>query len=140
MLVFIYTLQLQHVPFLHNTMSTTLEISNLIKLFLKRDAMLDKLHHELAAQYPGFCTLCRKKWTVRGSSPRSIVDNWVPLQKVSEQSFEARALQPVLRERIISLEAQMQSFDYYYGVKILENILRHSDNLSKAIKKKTAEK
>lgn len=63
---------------------------------------------------------------VRGSSLRSIVDNWVALQKVWEQSFEVRALQPALRGRIIGAEAQIQFFDYYYSVKTLDKILGHS--------------
>ena len=56
----------------------------------------------------------------------SIVNNWVLLQKVLEQPLEARVLQPALRGRIVGVEAQMQSFDYYYGLKILEKILGHS--------------
>ena len=40
--------------FLDNIMYTAFEISNLIKLSPKKETMLDKLHHELAALYPGF--------------------------------------------------------------------------------------
>ena len=94
-------------------MSTKLKISNFIRTSPKRDTMLDKLHHELAAQYPGFRTLCPTKWAVRRSSLRSIVDNWMPLQKVWKQSFEARASYPALRGIMIGVEAQMHYFDYF---------------------------
>ena len=68
--------------FLDN-MSNSLEISNLIKLSPKRNALLEKLHEELAAEYPGFRTLCPTRWTtVRGNSLKSILDNWLPLQKL----------------------------------------------------------
>ena len=72
---------IQHVPFLDNIMSTELEILNLIKLSTKRHTMLDKVYHELAAKYHGFCTLYLIGWTVCGNSPRDIVDNWVSLRR-----------------------------------------------------------
>lgn len=57
--------------------------------------MFDKLHHELATQYSGFPILypvdCPCEFSL------SIVDNWVPIQKVFEQFLGARVLQPVLR-------------------------------------------
>ena len=56
----------RQIPFIDNIMSNSLEISNIIKLSPKRNALLDKLHKELAAEYPGFRTLCPTRWTVRG--------------------------------------------------------------------------
>ena len=67
------------IPFLHNIMSNSLDISNLIKLSPKRNALLDKLYKELAAEYPGFRTLSPKRWTARGNSLKSILDNRLPL-------------------------------------------------------------
>ena len=57
----------------------------------------------------------------------------MPLQEVWKQFLEARALQLVLRGRIILVEARMQSIDCYYGVKRLGKMLRQSDDLSKTI-------
>ena len=54
----------RQIPFLDNIMSNFLEISNLTKLSPKRNALLDKLHKELAAKYPGFRTLCLTRWAV----------------------------------------------------------------------------
>ena len=51
----------------------------------------------------------------------------MPLQKVWKQFLEARASQLVLRERVIVVEAWMQSTGYYYGVKSSGKMLRHSD-------------
>ena len=48
----------RQIPFLDNIMSNSLEFSNLIRLSPKRNALLDKLHVELAAECPGFRTLC----------------------------------------------------------------------------------
>ena len=38
-----------------------------------------------------------------------------------------------MRGRIIGVQIQMHCFDYYFGVYILQLLLKHSDNLSKAI-------
>ena len=56
------------IPFLDNVMSNSLEISNLIKLLPKQNALLDKPHKELTAEYPGFRTLCPTRWAVRRNS------------------------------------------------------------------------
>ena len=59
--------------------------------------MFDELHHELATQYPGFPILCPVDCLCEFSL--SIVDHWVPLQKVFEQFLGVRVLQSVLREK-----------------------------------------
>ena len=122
----------RQIPFLDN-MSNSLEISNLIKLSPKRNALLDKLHKELAAEYPGFRTLCPTRWTVRGNSLKSILDNWLPLQKLWQESLSGGGLQPELRGRIIGVQAQMETFEYYFGVTIMQKILGHKDTLQRSI-------
>ena len=42
-----------------------------------------------------------------------------------------------LRARIISVEAQIESFDYCFGVCIGELVLNHANNLSKSLQSKT---
>ena len=38
----------------------------------------------------------------------------------------------MIRGRIIGVQSQMHCFDYYFGVYVLQLLLRHSDSLSKA--------
>ena len=95
--------------------------------------MLHKFHKELAAKYPGFRTLCPTRWTVQGNSLTSILDNWLPLQKLWQESLSGGALQPELRGRITGVQAQMETFQYYLGVPIMQKILGHSDNWSSSI-------
>ena len=35
--------------------------------------------------------------------------------------------------RIIEIQSQMHCFDYYFGIYVLQLLLNHSDNLSKAL-------
>ena len=100
----------RQIPFLDNIMSNSLEISNLIKRSTKRNALLDKLHKELPAEYPGFRTLCPARWTVQENSLKSILDNWFPLQKLWQESLSGGGLQPELRGRIIGVQAQIETF------------------------------
>ena len=91
---------IKEIPFFENIMSTTLEVSNLIKNSPKRDCILEKVRGELSVEYPGFRTLCPTRWTVRALSLQSILDNWIPLQRVCQESLASKGMQPDLRGRI----------------------------------------
>ena len=108
----------RQIPFLDNIMSNSLEISNLTKLSPKRNALLDKLHKEPAAKYPGFRTLYLTRWAIPENSLKRILDNWLPLQKPWQESFSGGGLQPELRGRIIGVQAQMETFEYFFGVTV----------------------
>ena len=38
-----------------------------------------------------------------------------------------------VRSRITGVKAQMESFNYYFGISVAELVLKHGDNLSKAL-------
>ena len=65
---------------------------------------------------------------------KSILDNWVALQQVWDESLDGN-LEPETKNRIFGVKSQMTTFDYFYGVTILQLVLRHSDNLSKTLQK-----
>ena len=122
----------KNIGFLKDSTDTTYEISNLIKKSPKRDAMLQKIPKDISLEYPGFRVLCSTKWTVRTESMKSILDNWVALQQVWDESSDGN-LEPEIKGRIIGVKSQMNTFNYFYRVTILQLVLRHSDNLSKTL-------
>ena len=63
-----------------------------------------------------------------------ILDNWVALQQVWDESFDGN-LEPEIKSRIFCVKSQMTTFDCFYGVTILQLVLRDSDNLSKTLQK-----
>ena len=67
-------------------------------------------------------------------SKGQINDNWVALQNVWNESLDGN-LEPEIKGRIIGVKSQMKTFNYFYGVIILQLVLRHSDNLSKTLPK-----
>ena len=67
---------------LRDALDTTSEISKLLKYSPKRDRMFEKLKAELAPDTPGFRVHCPTRWTVRGASLHSMIENWIPLQEL----------------------------------------------------------
>ena len=69
------------------------------------------------------------RWTVRTSSLTCICENYKELVElwnwclVGYKDREAKA-------RIHGVQAQMQTFDYFFGLRLGILLLRHSDNLS----------
>ena len=116
---------------LRDTLDTTSEISKLLKYLPKRDRMFEKLKAELAPETPGFRVIYPTRWTVRAASLRSVIDNWIPLQELWDESLETNPESEV--KRVIGVKHQMGTFDYYFGVSLDAQILRVCDNLSKTL-------
>ena len=94
--------------------------------------MLQKIRKDISLEYPGFRVLRPTRWTVRAESMKSILDNCVVLQQVWDESLDEN-LKPEIKGRIIGVKSQMNTFKLFYGVTILQLVLRHSDNLSKTL-------
>lgn len=95
-----------------DALDTTFEISKLIKYSPKRNAMFDKLKKDLAPDSPGFRVLCPTRWTVRGDSLKSVLDNYAVLQEEFDLCLETR-LEPDIKLRIIGVKHQMSTFDFF---------------------------
>ena len=65
---------------------------------------------------------------------KNILNNWVALEQVWDESLDVN-LEPQIKGRIIDVKNQMNIFNYFYGVAILQLVLIQSDNLSKALQK-----
>ena len=50
---------------------------------------------------------------------KSILDNWVALQQICDESLDGN-LEPEIKSRIIGVKSQMTTFDYFYRVAILQ--------------------
>ena len=99
-----------------DALDTTLEISKLINFHPKGKGCLktSRKNYLLTAQVS--CrVLFPTRWTVRGESLQSVINNYSVLQEVWDECLESR-LQPEIR----SLESQMQKFNYIYSELFLE--------------------
>lgn len=123
-------------PLLRDTMDITSELSKLIKKSPKRESMLSSIRDQLSLEYPGFRVLCPTRWTVRADCLKSILDNWNAINLLWDNSLNEK-LDPEIRGRIIGVKSQMHSFDFFFGIYVLQQLLRHSDNLSKSLQSST---
>ena len=71
-----------------NALELVYEISKLLKKSPKRDAAFEKLKASLAPEVPGFRVLCPTRWTVRGLSLQSVLDNYEVLLQVWHEALD----------------------------------------------------
>ena len=69
---------------------------------------------------------------MRVESLKSVLDNWSAINMLSDNSLQKK-LDSAMRDRIIGVQRQAHCFNYYFGVYVLQLLLRHSDSLSKAL-------
>ncbi len=93
---------------------------------------LSLLKSELAPDTPGIRVLCPTRWTVMADSLKSILDNFEVLQELWEESIDL-VKDTEMKARINGVASQMKTFDYYFGICLGHLILKHSDNLSRAL-------
>ena len=117
---------------LRNTLDTTLEISKLLKFSPRRDAMFSALKSQISPETPGFRTLCPTRWTVRGCSLESILENYSVFEMLWEEVKETSS-DSETRARVTGVQATMETFEYLFGLSLGERILKHTDNLSHTI-------
>lgn len=78
----------------------------------------------------GIRKFCPTRWTVRGSSINSILENFNALKELWEESSQ---LQPDVEGQIIGVHTRMSQFRCLFGLKLCERILLVTDNLSKTL-------
>ena len=113
---------------------TTAEISKLLKFSAKRDATFDRIKEAISPETSDFRVLCPTRWTVRAACLQSVIDNWKVLQELWEECLESK-LEREIRAQIIGVNDQITTFEYDFGIKLGSLLLRHSDNLPKALQK-----
>lgn len=126
--------------FMKASLEITHEITKLIKLSPRRDAIFNELKadNDLVTdnKTPTICLLCPTRWTVRADSLLSILNNYSVLLDTWDEALEA-VKDTETKARIQGVSSQMNSFDFLFGAMLGEMLLRHTDNLSRSLQKKT---
>ena len=73
---------------------------------------------------------------MHAASLQSILDNYKVLLEVWNDSLSSR-LDGEMRARIIGVNTQMYTYDFLFGISLGNLLLRHTDNLSKSLQKKS---
>ena len=127
---------LRGVKIMGDTLDTVYEITKLIKKSPKREAIFKKLKEDVTTGSPGIRILCPTRWTVRAEALSSISENYEALQLTWDEAIEATR-DTEMRARIGGVSAQMQKFDFFFGVELGRKLLNMVDNLSRSLQAKT---
>ena len=115
------------------TLETAFEITKLVKFSPKRDAEFSKISSAMEEDAKvGLRKFCPTRWTVRGESINSIIQNYNVLRELWDRCLESK-LQPDVKGRIIGVQTQMSRYKFLFGLKLSERILMITDNLSKTL-------
>ena len=121
---------------LSDTMDTAKEFVTLIKFSPKRENLLGEIKENL--EEPRICSqghnrsLSYSGWTVRASCFQRILDNYAALLQEWIISLDGK-LQSDIRGRIVGCQAQMNTFDFFFGLNLGQRLFSHTDNLSKIL-------
>jgi len=123
---------IKKIPTMSNALDHTLEISKLIKYSPRRDAIFSRLKEELTPGVPGLRNLCPTHWTVHATSLESIRTNYPGLQATWEKAVDV-VKDTEVKARISGVATKMMKFDFLFGLMLAERVLKHTDNVSKAL-------
>ena len=127
---------------LDNTMNTSKEVVTLIKYSPKREKILGAIKDNIEANNddedstPGVAKFSMTRWTVRASCFSRIYTNYQALQDTWNECLDQGGLQSELRGRIVGAKAQMETFEFFFGIQLGNRLFSHTDNLSKTLQAK----
>ena len=117
---------------LRDTLDTVEEMTKLIKKSPKREAVFKKVKNDIASESPKIRLLAPTRWTVHAAALVSISENYSVLRDTwclaQQQSSDSE-----MRARISGDGKQMESFNFFFGVKLGRIVLNMADNLSAAL-------
>ena len=115
-------------------LETTHEITKLVKYSPRREGLFHDIQGEMTPGSCGIRTLFPTRWTVRADSTMSITRNYSVLEELWEQAVSIVHDTKTIA-CIRGVASQMQCFEFFFGLVLGENLLRHTDNLSRTLQK-----
>ena len=121
---------------LKDTFEYASEICKLVKNSPQRDTHLKEIWLETENENAGLHAFCKTRWTVRGSTLKSIVDNHNELMELWDWSLSILK-DTEMKVRVKGAHATMKKFSFFFGAMLGIRILGQTDNLSKCLQQKT---
>ena len=85
---------------------------------------------------PGLAKFSATRWTVQAVCFKCILKNYQVLQETWKKHLKQGGLSAEIKARIVGCQAQMNLFNYLFGILLVERLFAHTDNLSAALQKK----
>ena len=120
---------------LSDTKDTSGEIAILVKNSPKREQKLKsiKVTYEEDEAVNRISKLSTTRWTVRANCFHRIIDNYSLLYELWDESLKKSGLKRDVKSRIIRRKSQMDTFDFYFGLKLGKLLYSHTDKLSQTL-------
>ena len=123
---------IKKVPLLKKTFGTSFELCKLVAKSPKRNTKLKDLRTESENTSKTVHTFCPTRWTVRGDSLESILENYEELMNLWEWSLEY-VDDAEMSARIEGVRTVMKTYDFIFGCCLGKLILKQTDNLSRTL-------
>ena len=118
------------------SIAASYEIIKLVKFSPKRDSHLRKIHEEEYYDDDEHNDMLKTvrlfsetRWTVRAGSLSSIYENYKELDQLWTWCLDVYK-DTGSKARVNGVQSQMQTLDYFFGLRIGTLLLRHSNNLN----------
>ena len=114
---------------LKDTFDTAREICKLVKFSPQRDTHLQNLRKETQNEDAGVHAFCPTRWTIRGRTLLSLLNNHEELMDLWKWSLTV-VKDTEMKARIIGIKSMMKKFVFLFGCAIGKTLLNQTDNLS----------
>ena len=108
------------------------EITKLIKDSPKKETLLKEIREESANSHKGIHTFCPTRWTVRGETSASLINNHKELMELWEKTLET-SLNTEMKARVLGAQSAMRKFNFLFCCILSKKVLSSTDNLSRAL-------
>ena len=120
---------------LSDTMDTSGEIVILVKYLPKQEQKLEsiKVTYEEDEAVNRISKLSTTRWTIRANCFQRIIDNYSFLYELWNECLKESGLNRDVKSRIVGCKSQMETFDFYFGLKLGKLLYSHTDKLSQTL-------
>ena len=123
---------MKNVADLKQTFAVVREVCKLVKHSPQRDTKLKKLRQETNNESKGVHAFCPTRWTIRGETASSMLDNHKELCDLWEWSLN-NLKDTEMKARVLGVQSYMHTFKFAFGCALAENLLKQTDKLSKTL-------
>ena len=123
---------IKSVQCISDSLDTVREIRKLVKKSPQRHTKLDKIRAETKNESPGVHAFCPTRWTVRSEALAAVINNHTELLELWDWLL-TMSKDTEMKARIRGVQSMMTTFNFYFGCTLGEQLLRQTDNLSRAL-------
>ena len=111
------------------------EIAILVKYSPKREQKLEsiKVTYEEDEAVNRISKFSTTRWTVQANCFQRIINNYRFLYELWDECLKESGLNRDVKSRIIGCKSQMETFDFYFGLKLGKLLFSHTDKLSQTL-------